>query len=294
MMEILSGQVAVVTGGAGGIGRAMGERFAREGMKVVLADVDDDALADAAGKLQAEGFEVIGVNCDVSDFASVEQLRDAALDRFGAVHLLCNNAGIGAGAEGALWEHELNDWRWAFNVNVYGVIHGINAFVPSMVASGANGHVVNTSSGNGGVSPLRGTPQYAVTKAAVVTLTECLSAQLADAGSAVGASVLFPGPNMLRTGIFSSWRVRPPELAKERPRQTPYPTIEDIEGQMAAAGIEVHYTEPAEVADQVVRGVQSGDFWIMAPSESVDAQIRARADSMLGRTNPTYLREVPG
>ncbi|MGA3148198.1 MAG: SDR family NAD(P)-dependent oxidoreductase [Acidimicrobiales bacterium] len=293
-MEILSGQVAVVTGGAGGIGRAMGERFAREGMKVVLADVDDDALADAAGKLQAEGFEVIGVNCDVSDFASVEQLRDAALDRFGAVHLLCNNAGIGAGAEGALWEHELNDWRWAFNVNVYGVIHGINAFVPSMVASGANGHVVNTSSGNGGVSPLRGTPQYAVTKAAVVTLTECLSAQLADAGSAVGASVLFPGPNMLRTGIFSSWRVRPPELAKERPRQTPYPTIEDIEGQMAAAGIEVHYTEPAEVADQVVRGVQSGDFWIMAPSESVDAQIRARADSMLGRTNPTYLREVPG
>ena len=126
--------------------------------------------------------------------------------------------------------------------------------------------MVNTSSGNGGVSPLRGTPQYAVTKAAVVTLTECLYAQLQDAGSTVGASVLFPGPNMLRTGIFSSWRVRPAELAKERPRQTPYPTIEDIEAQMAAAGIEVHYTEPAEVADQVVRGVQAGRFWIMAPS----------------------------
>ncbi len=294
MIEDLSGHVAVVTGGAGGIGRAMGERFAREGMRVVLADVEDDALADAVGKLQAEGLEVAGVACDVSDFASVERLRDAALDRFGAVHLLCNNAGIGAGAEGAMWEHELNDWRWAFNVNVYGIIHGINAFVPSMVASGANGHVVNTSSGNGGVSPLRGTPQYAVTKAAVVTLTECLYAQLADAGSAVGASVLFPGPNMLRTGIFSSWRVRPPELAKERPRQTPYPTIEDIEGQMAAAGIEVHYTEPAEVADQVVRGVRSGDFWIMGPSQSIDAQIQARATSMLTRTNPTYLREVPG
>jgi NAD(P)-dependent dehydrogenase (short-subunit alcohol dehydrogenase family) len=272
----------------------MGERFAREGMKVVLADVDDDALADAVGKLQAEGFDVIGVTCDVSDFASVEQLRDAALHQFGAVHLLCNNAGIGAGAEGALWEHELNDWRWAFNVNVYGIIHGINAFVPSMVASGVNGHVVNTSSGNGGVSPLRGTPQYAVTKAAVVTLTECLYAQLADAGSAVGASVLFPGPNMLRTGIFTSWRVRPPALAKERPRRTPYPTIEDIEGQMAAAGIDVHYTEPAEVADQVVRGVRAGDFWIMAPSQSIDRQIEARANSMLRRTNPTYLREVPG
>jgi NAD(P)-dependent dehydrogenase (short-subunit alcohol dehydrogenase family) len=293
-MRDLTGRVAVVTGGAGGIGRAMGERFAHEGMKVVLADVEEGALVTATEKLRAEGVEATGVVCDVADYASVERLRDAALERYGAVHLLCNNAGIGAGAEGALWEHELNDWRWAFNVNVYGVIHGINAFVPTMISSGAEGHIVNTSSGNGGVSPLRGTPQYAVTKAAVVTLTECLYAQLQDAGSAIGASVLFPGPNMLRTGIFSSWRVRPPELAKERPRQSPYPTIEDIEAQMSAAGIEVNYTEPAEVADQVVRGVQAGDFWISAPSASIDAQIRARADSMLNRTNPTYLREVPG
>ena len=293
-MKDLTGRVAVVTGGAGGIGRAMGERFAREGMKVVLADVEEGALVTATEKLRAEGAEATGVVCDVADYASVERLRDAAVERYGAVHLLCNNAGIGAGAEGALWEHELNDWRWAFNVNVYGVIHGINAFVPAMISSGAEGHIVNTSSGNGGVSPLRGTPQYAVTKAAVVTLTECLYAQLQDAGSAIGASVLFPGPNMLRTGIFSSWRVRPPELAKERPRQSPYPTIEDIEAQMSAAGIEVNYTEPAEVADQVVRGVRAGDFWISAPSASIDAQIRARADSMLHRTNPTYLREVPG
>ncbi|HEV3132365.1 MAG TPA: SDR family NAD(P)-dependent oxidoreductase [Acidimicrobiales bacterium] len=293
-MRDLTGRVAVVTGGAGGIGRAMGERFAREGMKVVLADVEEGALVTATEKLRAEGLEATGVVCDVADYASVERLRHAAVERYGAVHLLCNNAGIGAGAEGALWEHELNDWRWAFNVNVYGVIHGINAFVPTMISSGAEGHIVNTSSGNGGVSPLRGTPQYAVTKAAVVTLTECLYAQLQDAGSAIGASVLFPGPNMLRTGIFSSWRVRPPELAKERPRQSPYPTIEDIEAQMSAAGIEVNYTEPAEVADQVVRAVQAGDFWISAPSASIDAQIRARADSMLNRTNPTYLREVPG
>lgn len=294
MIEDLAGKVAVVTGGAGGIGRAMGERFAREGMKVVLADVDDGPLDDSVKGLRAEGLEVTGVRCDVSDFSSVEHLRDATLDHYGAVHLLCNNAGIGAGAEGALWQHELNDWRWAFNVNVYGVIHGINAFVPTMVASGSEGHVVNTSSGNGGVSPLRGTPQYAVTKAAVVTLTECLYAQLQDAGSSVGASVLFPGPNMLRTGIFSSWRVRPADLATERPRETPYPTIEDIERQMEAAGIQVNYTEPEEVADQVVRAVTAGEFWILPRSESIDAQIRARADSMLARSNPSYLREVPG
>ncbi len=293
-MRELRGRVAVVTGGAGGIGAAMGERFAREGMRVVLADVEPGALAAAADRLRDQGLDVAGMACDVADYASVERLRDRVLEEYGGVQLLCNNAGIGAGAEGAMWEHELNDWRWAFNVNVYGVIHGINAFVPGMVASASEGHVVNTSSGNGGVSPLRGTPQYAVTKAAVVTLTECLYAQLQDAGSRVGASVLFPGPNMLRTGIFSSWRVRPPELAKVRPRQSPYPTIEDIEAQMAAAGIDVRYTEPSEVADQVVRGIQDDRFWIMAPSASIDTQIRARADSMLERANPTYLREVPG
>lgn len=293
-MERLSGRVAVVTGGAGGIGRAMVERFAREKMAVVAADVEEGALKATVDELRADSLEVSGVVTDVADYDSVVALRDRVLDAHGAVHLVCNNAGIGAGAEGALWEHELNDWRWAIGVNLFGVIHGINAFVPAMVAGGDEGHIVNTSSGNGGVSPLRGTPQYAVTKAAVVTLTECLYAQLADAGSRIGASVLFPGPNMLRTGLFTSWRNRPAAWAKERPRSTPYPSIEDIEAQMAAAGITPTYTEPAEVADQVVEGVRSGAFWIMAPSERTDEQIRARADSMVARANPTYLREVPG
>jgi NAD(P)-dependent dehydrogenase (short-subunit alcohol dehydrogenase family) len=293
-VEHLKGKVAVVTGGAGGIGRAMGERFAREGMAVVLADVEAEALDRSVAELRAEGLEVTGVLTDVADFESVAALRDRTLETYDGVHLVCNNAGIGAGAEGSLWEHELNDWRWAMGVNVCGVIHGINAFVPSMIAGGDEGHVVNTSSGNGGVSPLRGTPQYAVTKAAVVTLTECLYAQLQDAGAKIGASVLFPGPNMLRTGLFTSWRNRPEALKKQRPRTTPYPTIEDIEAQMAAAGIRVDYTEPAEVAEQVVAGVRAGKFWIMAPSERIDEQIRARADSMLARDNPTYLREVPG
>jgi NAD(P)-dependent dehydrogenase (short-subunit alcohol dehydrogenase family) len=293
-MEELAGKVAVVTGGAGGIGRAMGERFCAEGMRVVLADVEEGALKETVDELRSRSLEVTGVVTDVARYESVEELRDRALAAYGGVHLLCNNAGIGAGAEGPQWEHELNDWRWAIGVNVYGVIHGINAFVPGMVASGEEGHVVNTSSGNGGVSPLRGTPQYAVTKAAVVTLTECLYAQLQDAGSAVGASVLFPGPNMLRTGLFTSWRNRPADLAKERPRATPYPTVEDIEEQMAAAGIVAEYTEPAEVADQVVQAVRAGEFWILPASERIDEQIRARADSMLQRANPTYLRQVPG
>jgi NAD(P)-dependent dehydrogenase (short-subunit alcohol dehydrogenase family) len=286
--------VAVVTGGAGGIGRAMGERFARAGMRVVLADVEEGALERAVAELRSQSLEVTGVLTDVARYDSVEALRDRTLERYGAVNLVCNNAGIGAGAEGALWEHELNDWRWAFGVNVYGVIHGINAFVPAMLAGGGQGHVVNTSSGNGGVAPLPGTPQYAVTKAAVVTLTECLYAQLQDTGAPIGASVLFPGPNMLRTGIFTSWRNRPAELAKERPRTTPYATIDDIEAQMRAAGIEPDYTEPEEVAEQVAAAVVAGDFWILPPSAHTDSQIQGRAESMLKRENPSYLRAVPG
>lgn len=293
-METLENKVAVVTGGAGGIGRALVERFARAGMSVVLADVEQGALDAAVDELRAQSLEVTGVVVDVASYPSVEALRDATLAAYGAVHVVCNNAGIGAGAEGPIWEHELNDWRWALNVNLTGVIHGINAFVPHMVASGEEGHVVNTSSGNGGVSPLRGTPQYAVTKAAVVTLTECLYAQLEDVGSKVSASVLFPGPHMLRTGIFTSWRNRPAELAKERPRTTPYATVEQLEEQMRAAGIEPRYTEPAEVAAQVEAAIVARQFWILPASESTDRQIRARAESMLHRSNPEYLRAVPG
>lgn len=293
-MEQLEGRVAVVTGGGGGLGRAMGTRFAREGMKVVLADVQAELLAATVADLREEGLDVVGVETDVTNFASVEALRDRTLEAFGGVHLVCNNAGIGAGAEGRMWEHDLADWRWAISVNLMGIVHGINAFVPAMLAGGDEGHVVNTSSGNGGVSPLPSTPQYAVTKAGVVTLTECLYAQLQDEGARIGASVLFPGPHMLRTGLFESWRSRTDEFAKQKPRRTPYTTIEDLEAQMKAAGVEIAYTPVEEVAGRVVDAVRAGTFWIQPPSDRTDTQIRARAASMLSRENPTYLRAVPG
>jgi NAD(P)-dependent dehydrogenase (short-subunit alcohol dehydrogenase family) len=293
-MKELRDRIAVVTGGAGGIGRAMGERFCAEGMKVVLADVQPDALDATVKLMRDEGAEVTGVATDVTDFASVEALRDATLSAYGAVHVVCNNAGIGAGAEGPMWNHELNDWAWAMAVNVWGVIHGINAFVPAMLDGGDDGHVINTSSGNGGVSPLATTPQYAVTKAAVVTITECLYAQLADAGAKVTASVLFPGPHMLRTGLFESWRTRPDRFAKERPRQTPYTTVEMLEEQMKAAGITPDFTPVEHVAAQVVDAIRADRFWIQPESERVDEMMRARFDSMLARSNPDYLRNVPG
>ena len=293
-MDRLDGRVGVVTGGAGGLGRAMGERLARAGMRVVLADVQPDLLARTEEELRVEGLDVRGVVTDVGDYASVEALRDRTLELFGAVHVVCNNAGIGAGAEGRMWEHELNDWSWALAVNVMGVVHGINAFVPVMLAQGDEGHVVNTSSGNGGVAPLPSTPQYSATKAAVVTLTECLYGQLQEDGARIGASVLFPGPHMLRTGLFESWRTRPERFAKQRPRVTPYTTVEALEAQMAAAGVPIAYTPVEEVADRVVDALRTGDFWILPPSERSDQQLRARTASMLARTNPTYLRAVPG
>lgn len=293
-MRDLRGRVAVVTGGASGVGRAMAERFAAEGMRVVVADVERDALEAAVGQMSSSFKDVQGVLTDVSDYSSVEHLRDSALAAFGEVHVLCNNAGVGSGAEGHIWEHELNDWRWAMNVNVWGVIHGVKAFLPVMLERGEEGHVVNTSSGNGGVSPLPSTPVYALTKAAVVTVSECLYAQLRSIGAKVSASVLFPGPHMLRTGLWTSWRNRPADLPKEHPRRTPYPTLEDIEAEMEKAGMALEYTPVEEVAAQVVHAVREDLFWILPRSDRTDASIRERSRSMLDRANPTYLRELTG
>ena len=272
----------------------MGERFAAEGMKVVLADVQGPLLEATVEECRAKGLEISGHVTDVTNQSSVDALRDFTLSTYGSVHVLCNNAGIGAGAEGRMWEHELNDWKWAIAVNVMGVIHGINSFVPAMLAHGEEAHIVNTSSGNGGVSPLSGTPQYAATKAAVVTASECLYAQLQEVQSAIGVSVLFPGPNMLRTGLFESWRSRTDEFAKQRPRQTPYTTIEQLEIQMKAAGHEIAYTPVEEVAEFVVNGILSNQFWMMPASERGDITMSLRYESMRSRSNPNYLRQVPG
>jgi NAD(P)-dependent dehydrogenase (short-subunit alcohol dehydrogenase family) len=293
-MQRLADRVAVVTGGAGGLGRALGQRFAQEGMHVVLADVQPAPLGVTVAELRAEGLDVTGVVTDVTNYESVQALRDATVQTYGAVHVVCNNAGIGAGAEGPIWEHEINDWRWAFAVNVWGIIHGINAFVPTILAQGDEGHIVNTSSGNGGISPLPSTPQYAATKAAVVTITECLYGQLQDTTDKVSASVLFPGPHMLRTGLFESWRSRPTEFAKERSRQTPYITYDEMEKMMKAAGVEVAYTPVEEVAERVVAALYANTFWIHPDNENSDQQLVARTDSILKRQNPDYLRAVPG
>ena len=288
-MRLTEGQVAVVTGAASGIGLAMARRFAAEGLKVVLADVEESALRKAADELAADGAELFAHVVDVGDRDAVFALADAAYDAFGAVHVVCNNAGVGSGAEGRMWEHEPNDWQWAFAVNVWGVFHGIQAFVPRMIASGEPGHVVNTSSGDGGIAPLPTASVYAVTKAAVVTMTESLYAHLKTEHARVGASVLFPGPHMLRTGLWESHRNRPARYAKRRPRRTPYRSLGQWETAMQETGHEVAFTPVEEVAELVVDGIRADRFWMLPPSEHSDRQIRARAQSMLDRAAPSYL-----
>jgi NAD(P)-dependent dehydrogenase (short-subunit alcohol dehydrogenase family) len=289
-MKDLNGKVAVITGGAGGIGRAMAERFVNEGMRVVIADIHEPSLKTAVDEMRAAGADVIGVPTDVSKLESVEALRDATLEQFGAVDVVCNNAGVASGARGHVWEHEINDWRFAFSVHVYGVINGINAFVPTMLERGEEGHIVNTASHNGGFSPIASSATYATCKSAVVTLSECLWGQLREVGSRIGVSVLFPSgktKGILDTGIWTP-RERPAEFASSEPLDTTS-RLEGWVKAMEAAGQPVVFTPLSEVADTVVDGLLADRFWMVEEGRFED-MVRQRTDVILRRAAPDYPR----
>ena len=295
-MKEFAGKVAVVTGGGQGIGRALVEKFTDEGMKVVLADVVPALVDQTTRELRDEGRDVVGVVTDVTSLESVEALRDATLDAFGAVHLVCNNAGIGSGSEGQIWEHHVNDWRWSLDVNVMGVVNGINAFVPTLLASGEEGHVVNTTSGNGGFTPLINSAVYATTKAAVTTITECLWGQLREIGANVGASLLYPStrtPGMLNTGIWRPGANRPERF--DRPGAPPREgrdALGEYQRRMDAAGLPVVFAPLSEVADLCFEGIRDDVFWMTYPNEAQQVKIRARAASQVAMTPPDYLLEA--
>ncbi|HBX09883.1 MAG TPA: hypothetical protein DEG13_08905, partial [Candidatus Microthrix parvicella] len=265
-MKDLAGRVAVITGGAGGIGAALAERFAAEDMSIVVSDLSEERVDATVARLAEQGARTIGAVTDVGDLASVEALRDEAYSAFGNVHVLCNNAGVGAGAEGKMWEHTTNDWGWGLNVNLWGMIHGVKAFVPAMLAAGEPGHVVNTSSGNGGIAPLPTTAVYATSKAAVTAFTEVLYGQLHSIDADIGVSVLYPGPNVLRTGLLESSKNRPSAWANDTPRTTPYTTIESFEARMLAAGIDLSYTPVEFVAELTLDAILENRFWILPES----------------------------
>lgn len=273
-MQEFDGKVAVVTGGASGMGRAMAERFAQEGMKVVLADVEAAALETAVQQMRQAEHEVIGVLTDVSQAESVENLAREALRAFGKVHVVCNNAGVsgGNGSPGSvIWEASLKDWTWVTNVNYWGVAHGMRVFVPIMLAQDEEGHVVNTAS-MAGVTPGNGV--YGATKHAVVSMSESLYRDFRRRNTKLGVTCLIPG--VVNTGIITAIRNRPPELANEGevPRT---PEQQARIAAWAAAG-----KQPPEIAEMVLQAVRNDQLYLLT-HEEYDERIRDRAEGILGR-----------
>src|SRR6266536_1627947 len=219
-MKVFQDKVAVVTGAASGIGRALAAKSAQEGMKIVLADVEESALKQAEEELKASGARVLAVRIDVSQAADVERLAQQAFATYGAVHLLCNNAGVAAGT--TVWESSLADWQWVLGVNLWGVIHGMHFFVPRMLAQDSEGHIVNTASSAGLVAS-SGLGIYKVSKHGVVTLSETLALELAARGTKLKASVLCP--EWVNTRILDAERNRPQALANAPEEQNMSPEM---------------------------------------------------------------------
>ena len=282
-MQDLEGKVAVVTGGASGIGLGLARRFAGERMRVVLADVERAALDEATAEL-AEAFgadNVMGVPTDVGHDEAVDALAAAAFERFGTVHVLCNNAGVGVG--GLTWTVPPDRWRWAVDVNLLGVARGIRAFVPRMIEQG-EGHVVNTASAAGILTGPAMAPYYA-TKHAVVALSESLHFDLQLTGATVGVSVLCP--EWVRTNIADSERNRPSDVAPVE--SGPVPGV-DVDPEMIRAliqGLIQGGMDPGDVAAQVVDAIRTGRFWVLTHATTVEAA-RQRWDAIASDGQPVF------
>ena len=265
-MEDFQGKVAVVTGGASGIGRALAEKSAQEGMKVVLADVEASALKQAEEEMRAAGADVLAVQTDVSKAEDVEALARKAFDTCGAVHLLFNNAGVGGGT--TVWESSLADWQWILGVNLWGVIHGIHYFVPRMLAQGSEGYIVNTAS-SAGLIASSGLGIYKVTKHGVVTLSETLALELAQRGANIKVSVLCP--EWVNTRIMDAERNRPAAL-----QNAPQPLTPEIVAAIQAIRQVIEAGIPAsQVADTVFEAIRENKFYILThPTTKFAVQLR--------------------
>lgn len=276
-------RVAVITGGASGIGFSLASAFAAEGMKIVLGDIEAPALDEAVGKLEAAGAQVIGVVTDVSDGAQVQALADAAVARFGGIHVACNNAGVGGG--GLSWEAPLSMWEWVLGVNLWGVIHGLRAFVPILMEQ-SQGHIVNTASIAGLVAGPFMAP-YNASKHAVVAVSETLHHEMAMIAPHVKVSVLCPG--WVRTRIADSSRNRPAGYEEEGAADS---VISGLLHSLIDRGM-----APDDVAMKVIAAIRAEQFWIL-PHDDVDEFwvdfVNERTQSLAKRTNPVLRSPLTG
>jgi NAD(P)-dependent dehydrogenase (short-subunit alcohol dehydrogenase family) len=275
-MKHFSGRVAVVTGAGSGLGRELALRFARAGMKLALADVDEATLAKTVSELKAAGTAALAVRCDVSSGADVEALAARALDAFGAAHVVCNNAGIAP--LGVVWENTVADWQWTLGVNLWGVIHGVRVFTPILLRQDDEGHIVNTASVAGLIAP-PGMGMYNVSKHAVVALSETLHHDLAARGAKVRCSVVCPA--YFPSGIAESERSRPAALGETRAK-----TDEDLarDANMRRA-VQSGRLSAADIASRVFEAVRDERFYVLTHPRILPA-IEARMRDILEGRNP--------
>ena len=278
-MKELSKRVAVVTGAASGIGFAMCERFAQDQMSVVMADIEEGPLAVAADKIRSMGGEVLAKRIDVAKADELEALAVDTFARFGAAHVLCNNAGVGGG--GAQATLSVAEWNWVLGVNLHGVVHGIASFLPRMLARGEEGHIVNTASMAGHLS-FEGMGPYNASKYAVVGISESLFHELA--GTNIGVSALCPG--WVNTRIGESGRNRPAELGERVMRPEDAERAEYVRTVLAAG------LSPAAIAIMVHDAILSNRFWIFSHPDMF-AAVRNRTDEILAGRNPGSPLEEP-
>jgi NAD(P)-dependent dehydrogenase (short-subunit alcohol dehydrogenase family) len=280
-MKEFRDKVAVITGGASGIGWGLAERCAHEGMKVVIADIEEPSLKEAEQALKSRGAEVLAVLTDVSKLADIEALAQKTLDVFGGVHLLFNNAGVQAGASmrQPVWENTLGDWEWVIGVNLWGVIYGTKVFVPIMLSQNAEGHIVNTSS----MAGLIAEPQliiYSVTKAGVIKLSEGLYFQLQQRKSPIGVSVLCPA--FVTSKLGKAERNRPRDMMNPGEVSQP-PEQPSLKKQLRKANFNV--LSPEQSAEIVFKAVREGTFYIFT-DPLVARLFKERADNILQGRNP--------
>ena len=277
-MRDFAGKTAFVTGGAGGIGFALGRAFAQAGMKVMLADIEPDALQAAVESLQEISPEIRGTICDVTDAASVERAAQATFNAFGRVHVVCNNAGVAAG--GGIDHISLDNWRWVIDVNLMGVLHGIKSFLPHIRAHGEGGHIVNTASMAGMQTGLGFSP-YGATKFAVVSMSEGLSLQLKPHG--IGVSVLCP--SFVRTRIGESGRNRPERYGRPQPLDPASPAAAMVAeiARNIDAGL-----EPDAVAARVLTAIREDELYIFT-HPGMRAEVEPRFAAILAAMD-----KVPG
>jgi NAD(P)-dependent dehydrogenase (short-subunit alcohol dehydrogenase family) len=281
-MKDFAGRVAVVTGAAGGIGLAMAKHFAALGMRLVMADIEAARLHWAVGEVEALGAQAIAVSTDVMSEAQVNALADAAYQRFGAVHLLCNNAGVAVPALRArAWETSIADWRWIHEVNFMGVLFGVRAFVPRMLAAGEEGHVINTASIAGLVT---GAHPYHVSKHAVTCFTEGLFKDLKAISARVSASVLCPG--LINTAIMEAERNRPQQFG-------PAMDVSLLPSEIQAMASSFREAlgrgfDPAQVAQLVEAGVREDRFYLLPAQPELLRMVHARMQGIMDERNPAW------